>query len=146
MRLEFPELKYKREQRIEDYQSKRFIGCLRYQVSWKVYGMVKGIHFWSPRANLCTPTQCFFFGGERGRVRVNGKVIYPYLSHLLKLPCWSGVSILLLPPWSMLLYRSLHPPSLDPYHLYGCMYLPFVPSLLTRLRARKPNLWTFSRQ
>ena len=45
MRLEFPELKYKREQRIEDYQSKRFIGCLRYQVSWKVYGMVKGIHF-----------------------------------------------------------------------------------------------------
>lgn len=45
MRLEFPELKYKREQRIEDYQSKRFIGYLRYQVSWKVYGMVKGIHF-----------------------------------------------------------------------------------------------------
>lgn len=26
------------------------------------------------------------------------------------------------------------------------MYLPLVPSFLTHLRARKPNLWTFSRQ
>ena len=58
---------------------------------------MEGIHFLSLRAKLCTPTQCFF-GGEGDRVRVNGKVIYPYLSHLLKLLCWSGVSILLLPP------------------------------------------------
>ena len=66
MRLEFPELKYKREQRIEDYQSKRFIGCLRYQVSWKVYGMVKGYIF-DHRVQIFAPLPSVFFLGGGGR-------------------------------------------------------------------------------
>ena len=137
MKLEFHELRYKREQRIEDYRSKRFIGCLRYQVSLKGYIFDHPVQIFAPLPSV------FFWGGRK--VEYKGE----WESYLSLFEPFIETSLLVRgehsPSPSLInVARFLHPPSLDPHHLYGYIYLPFVPSLLTPLHARKPNLWTFS--